>query len=75
MIPALAVPVIVWATFTPFVEIENTIIKRSPSTSGTGEISAEPKEVVPVDTIPVKVGAKSTEAFVAVKTVLPAGAR
>ena len=72
LIPALALPVTV-ATI-PEEVMENTINKRSPAATGTGTTFAVPNVIVPTAIVD-RAGAKSTNAVVGLKTLLPATAR
>ena len=59
----------------PAALIVNTINKRSPAATGIGAKLAVALDVSPMATVPVRGGIRSTDAPVAVKTLLPAGAR
>ncbi len=76
MIPALAVPIARPAISIPEVVDENTINKRSPTATGTGEkFDESPKTVVPTGRATVIDGARFTDTPVGLKVLLPAGAR
>lgn len=72
LIPALTDPVIV--STSDEVVAENTINKRSPAATGTGVTFAVPNVRVPTANV-VRAGAKSTNAVVGLKILLPATAR
>ena len=73
--PALAVPINTPATVSPLATEEITINKRSPAATGTLKFEAVPNKVVPTAIAGVTTGARSTPTPVAVKILLPAGAR
>ena len=74
VIPADAVPVIT-PPRRPVVVVENTINKRSPTfTDNGGKFDDDHSTIPPTATRPIS-GARLTATSVAVKIVLPAGAR